>query len=209
MVAEGEAIRRQTSLRADRFDLSADTVTMKAVVTTRLRWPGHARLSRRPGARAGARRSPAAGPRRRRQRLPTSTRASAGIPSGVTADTRSVAEAGERGAIVGDDGGWSDATPFPLIQGTDCCGRVVTVGSGGNDRLIGLPCRRAAVHASPRLRVDGDHLDGLRLRRRLRAVRESARFRGLRRGMRVERRGVGRASPALTGRPRTCCIARG
>jgi hypothetical protein len=25
------------------------------------------------------------------------------------------------------DGGWSGATPFPLIQGTDCCGRVYAV----------------------------------------------------------------------------------
>ncbi|MFT5220022.1 MAG: NADPH:quinone reductase-like Zn-dependent oxidoreductase, partial [Gammaproteobacteria bacterium] len=28
------------------------------------------------------------------------------------------------------DGGWSGATPFPFIQGTDCCGRVVALGAG-------------------------------------------------------------------------------
>ncbi|MEI6727344.1 MAG: zinc-binding dehydrogenase, partial [Actinomycetes bacterium] len=39
-------------------------------------------------------------------------------------------------------GGWSEPTPFPLIQGTDCCGRVVTVGRGGDQSLIG---RRALV----------------------------------------------------------------
>lgn len=27
------------------------------------------------------------------------------------------------------DGGWNDETPFPFIQGTDCCGKIVAVGS--------------------------------------------------------------------------------
>lgn len=35
------------------------------------------------------------------------------------------------------DGGWSGATPFPLIQGADCCGRVVSVGPGVDPRRIG------------------------------------------------------------------------
>ena len=35
------------------------------------------------------------------------------------------------------DGGWNDATPFPLIQGTDCCGRVVATGPGVSERRIG------------------------------------------------------------------------
>lgn len=36
-----------------------------------------------------------------------------------------------------DGGGWTGATPFPLIQGADCCGRVVAVGPGGEGRLVG------------------------------------------------------------------------
>ena len=28
------------------------------------------------------------------------------------------------------DGGWNEATPFPFIQGADCCGRVAEVGDG-------------------------------------------------------------------------------
>lgn len=45
------------------------------------------------------------------------------------------------------DGGWNEATPFPLIQGADCCGRVVAVGPGGNSSQIGFrvlvrPCMR-------------------------------------------------------------------
>jgi NADPH:quinone reductase-like Zn-dependent oxidoreductase len=45
------------------------------------------------------------------------------------------------------DGGWSGATPFPLIQGTDCCGLVVAIGNGGDRSLLGRrvlvrPCMR-------------------------------------------------------------------
>lgn len=36
-----------------------------------------------------------------------------------------------------EGGGWTGATPFPLIQGADCCGRVVAVGPGGDAGRIG------------------------------------------------------------------------
>ncbi|MEX0339739.1 MAG: alcohol dehydrogenase family protein [Arenibacterium sp.] len=42
------------------------------------------------------------------------------------------------------DGGWNEATPFPFIQGTDCCGRVV---EAGNKELIG---KRVLVRACMR-----------------------------------------------------------
>jgi NADPH:quinone reductase-like Zn-dependent oxidoreductase len=35
------------------------------------------------------------------------------------------------------DGGWNGATQFPLIQGADCCGRVVAVGSGVDEDIVG------------------------------------------------------------------------
>jgi len=35
------------------------------------------------------------------------------------------------------EGGWNGATPFPLIQGADCCGRVVSVGPGSDTRRMG------------------------------------------------------------------------
>lgn len=35
------------------------------------------------------------------------------------------------------DGGWNIATPFPFIQGTDCCGEVVAVGAGSDASRIG------------------------------------------------------------------------
>lgn len=47
------------------------------------------------------------------------------------------------------DGGWNGAMPFPLIQGADCCGRVVAVGPGGDadrigERVLVRPCMRKA-----------------------------------------------------------------
>ncbi|MCG8684075.1 MAG: alcohol dehydrogenase family protein [Desulfobacterales bacterium] len=35
------------------------------------------------------------------------------------------------------DGGWNEATPFPFIQGTDCCGRVVAVSQGMDEVFLG------------------------------------------------------------------------
>ncbi len=53
-----------------------------------------------------------------------------------------------------DDGGWNAATPFPFIQGTDCCGEVVASGDG-DTALIG---RRALVRSC--MRVQGyDSMD--------------------------------------------------
>lgn len=45
------------------------------------------------------------------------------------------------------DGGWNGATPFPLIQGADCCGRLVSVGPGVDpgrigDRVLVRSCMR-------------------------------------------------------------------
>ncbi len=48
------------------------------------------------------------------------------------------------------DGGWNAATPFPFIQGTDCCGIVVEVGTAANRHLLG---QRVLVRAC--MRPDG------------------------------------------------------
>lgn len=53
-----------------------------------------------------------------------------------------ISDAAEKG-----DGGWNEATPFPFIQGTDCCGEVVEVKDKENEDLIGKrvliqPCTR-------------------------------------------------------------------
>jgi NADPH:quinone reductase-like Zn-dependent oxidoreductase len=65
----------------------------------------------------------------------------------VTAGTEALTEAEQAKAKAKADGGWNEATPFPFIQGTDCCGRIVAVAPGGDDRLIGVralirPCIR-------------------------------------------------------------------
>ena len=54
----------------------------------------------------------------------------------VTESTSSTAGTQEVEAEHKADGGWNEATPFPFIQGTDCCGRVVAVGEGADEALI-------------------------------------------------------------------------
>lgn len=46
--------------------------------------------------------------------------------------TDTTAEEGER-----DDGGWGAPTPFPFIQGTDCCGEIVAAGSKADSARMG------------------------------------------------------------------------
>lgn len=67
--------------------------------------------------------------------------------SAVTTSTEAAAAATECEAEVREDGGWDKPTPFPLIQGTDCCGRVVSSCDGRDDHLVGKrvlvrPCMR-------------------------------------------------------------------
>jgi NADPH:quinone reductase-like Zn-dependent oxidoreductase len=45
--------------------------------------------------------------------------------------------AAEDSSTLRDDGGWNTATPFPLIQGADCCGRIVAVARDGDASTIG------------------------------------------------------------------------
>jgi len=51
------------------------------------------------------------------------------------------------------DGGWNQPSPFPFIQGTDCCGRIVAVAPGGDESRIGArvlvrACMRPRGHAA-------------------------------------------------------------
>ena len=59
---------------------------------------------------------------------------SSAVKAGTEALTDIEKEAAEKKA----DGGWNEATPFPFIQGTDCCGRIVAVAPGGDESSIGL-----------------------------------------------------------------------
>ena len=67
--------------------------------------------------------------------------------STVTADTNATSAHQETQAEPKADGGWNEATPFPLIQGTDCCGRVVGLGKGVAEVLSG---KRVLVRACMR-----------------------------------------------------------
>ncbi len=67
--------------------------------------------------------------------------------SSVTTDTDATSDAQNREAVQKTDGGWNEATPFPLIQGTDCCGRVAVLGAGVNENLLG---QRVLVRACMR-----------------------------------------------------------
>ena len=56
--------------------------------------------------------------------------------SSVTTSTEDAAEKSPQDPTV-TDGGWNKTTPFPLIQGTDCCGRVTAVAPGVNSDMVG------------------------------------------------------------------------
>jgi len=69
--------------------------------------------------------------------------------SAVTAGTESLSAGEKEKAKAKADGGWNEATPFPFIQGTDCCGRIVAVTPGGDETTIGQrvlvrPCIRSS-----------------------------------------------------------------
>ncbi len=70
--------------------------------------------------------------------------------SSVKKSTEEAAEAEQVEPIQKADGGWNAATPFPFIQGTDCCGIVAEVGTEANRHLLG---RRVLVRAC--MRPDG------------------------------------------------------
>lgn len=67
--------------------------------------------------------------------------------STVTSDTESTAEVQAEKGEQKADGGWNKATPFPFIQGTDCCGEVVALGTGAPSSLLG---KRVIVRACMR-----------------------------------------------------------
>ena len=65
----------------------------------------------------------------------------------VTSATNSQAATEEDEPTHKEDGGWNEKTPFPFIQGTDCCGRVVATGEGADESLMG---KRVMVRACMR-----------------------------------------------------------
>lgn len=163
-MAADDAIRRQTAVRAGRFDLSGAGPRMRAVVTT-----GNGGLDKLE-YRTVPRPVPAAGEVLVRvlaagvNTTDINTRLG-WYSAAVDGGTESTAEAEERRAVPKEDGGWSAPTPFPFIQGTDCCGRVVEVGPGGDRSVLGCrvlvrPCMRPEGFASLETVWMGSDFDG-------------------------------------------------
>jgi NADPH:quinone reductase-like Zn-dependent oxidoreductase len=141
-----EVIRRQTALRDDRLEPAPGAPVMLAVVTTGNGGPDKLayREVRRPQPRDGEVlvRVLAAGV----NNTEINTRLgwySASVGEGTGED----AVAQETAAVQRADGGWDAPTPFPFIQGTDCCGRVAEAGA---DVDRGLLERRVIVRACMR-----------------------------------------------------------
>jgi NADPH:quinone reductase-like Zn-dependent oxidoreductase len=85
--------------------------------------------------------------------------------SAVTAGTEALSTAEKEKAKARADGGWNEVTPFPFIQGTDCCGRVVAVAPGGDKSTLGLrvlvrPCIRSSGFESMKTIWFGSDFDG-------------------------------------------------
>lgn len=83
----------------------------------------------------------------------------------VTSSTLEAAEAEQVRPTQKADGGWGAATPFPFIQGTDCSGIVVEVGSEANPGLLGQrvlirACMRPDGFGSPENIWMGSDFDG-------------------------------------------------
>ena len=70
--------------------------------------------------------------------------------SSVTSSTESFADDQESDSEEKSDGGWDKVTPFPFIQGTDCCGIVEKVFADDESALIGKRCLVRAC-----MRTDG------------------------------------------------------
>ena len=131
----------------DRFRMKVGQATMKAVVTTAN--GGYDRLDYRdvpiPQARSGELllRVLAAGVNN--TEINTRLGWYSSSVSGATADSAEDSSTATSPA----DGGWNESTPFPLIQGTDCCGRVVALGEGCDPAWLD---QRVLVRACMRLR---------------------------------------------------------
>jgi NADPH:quinone reductase-like Zn-dependent oxidoreductase len=139
---------RGTTLNKDRFDITGCKTTMKAVVT--MGNGGYEQLAYRdvpvpePVSGEVLLQVLAAGV----NNTDINTRLG-WYSSAVTTGTQAVTASEKEKAKAQADGGWNQPTPFPFIQGTDCCGRVVAVGPGGDESTLGLralvrPCIRPA-----------------------------------------------------------------
>lgn len=80
--------------------------------------------------------------------------------SDVTTDTSAAATAQPDAPVA--DGGWDGGTPFPLIQGTDCCGEIVAADDASliGQRALVRACMRPDGYESPNNTWMGSNFDG-------------------------------------------------
>lgn len=142
MSSVDEVIRRQTGRGRERFDLDPGDAAMLAVVTT-----GNGGLDKLE-LREVRRPRPGAGE--------VLVRVLAAGVNATDINTR-----------VGwyEDGGWSSPSPFPFIQGTDCCGLIEEAGATVERTLVGRrvlvrPCMRPHGFGSPETVWLGSDFDG-------------------------------------------------
>lgn len=120
----------------DRFDISGCASTMKAVVTTGN--GGYDKLVYRdvpvpvPGPGEVLIKVLAAGV----NNTEINTRLG-WYSSSVTTGTNTAAMDAAANAQTRADGGWDKPTPFPFIQGTDCCGQVIEARDAADAHLVG------------------------------------------------------------------------
>ena len=164
MSSADEVIRRQTAIDPNRLDPEPGAPTMLAVVTT-----GNGGLDklayrevRRPRPEEGEVlvQVLAAGV----NNTEINTRLG-WYSAAVGESTEGDAQTQGTEAVQREDGGWDAPTPFPFIQGTDCCGRVAAVGPGGDGGVVGRrvlvrPCMRPRGFASLENVWMGSDFDG-------------------------------------------------
>ena len=135
-----------TECKIDRFDLESSGKTMKAVVTTAA--GGYDKLEYRdvpiPALLPGEVLIQVLAAGVNNTEINTRLGWYSASVTTATDDSASLAEQQDTEII---DGGWNESTPFPLIQGTDCCGRVVSLADDVDEcwmgtRVLVRPCMR-------------------------------------------------------------------
>ncbi len=142
MTSVDEVIRRQAERPTERFDPAPGEATMLAVVTR-----GNGGLEQL-DYREVRRPRPAEGE--------VLVRVLAAGVNATDVNTRAGWYA---------EGGWSSPSPFPFIQGTDCCGLVAGAGPGCDEAIVGQrvlvrPCMRPHGFGSPETIWLGSDFDG-------------------------------------------------
>jgi NADPH:quinone reductase-like Zn-dependent oxidoreductase len=151
-------------LQSDRFELRAPALSMKAVVTAGA--GGYERLEYRDVPRPTPTHGEvlvqveAAGVNN------TDVNARIGwYASSVNTGTAQTSPTADSNTFGRGEGGWRGAVPFPLIQGTDCCGTVVAVGASADAGLLGVrvlirPCMQIPGYDPDEELWLGSDLDG-------------------------------------------------